>query len=205
MSFADLGSTSSAFPIHKTLLHRIKTCPSVPELTPLMNSSVLESWMFMYRSTDTSLPLYSVSPHFNRTTMSLSTLYYVSMRFCTCSHLLERDVQALKEWSWVEGCDCLCMREWPSGCICDKVTGFSYCHSHCFLVAFPLGSLPVVGAGVCCSERCCSCRQLEKVHRRKVSQCSEVHAPLLPISSAPSASMTVQLKVGSAWGRGCCV
>jgi hypothetical protein len=78
VSFVAFRSTSSALPIHRTLLHRIKTCPNVPELTPLTNSSVLESWMFMYRSTDTSLPLYSVSPHFNRTTMSLSTLYEIS-------------------------------------------------------------------------------------------------------------------------------
>ncbi|KAH9865373.1 hypothetical protein J1614_008956 [Plenodomus biglobosus] len=46
-SFVALGSTSSALPIQSTLLHRIKTWPSVPELTPLTNSSVLESWMFM--------------------------------------------------------------------------------------------------------------------------------------------------------------
>ena len=78
VSFPVFGSTSSALPIQRTLLHRIRTWPRVPELTPLTNSSVLESWMFMYRSTETSLPLYSVSPHFNRTTMSLSTLWFVS-------------------------------------------------------------------------------------------------------------------------------
>lgn len=78
VSLAVLGSTSSALPIQSTLLHRISTCPSVPELTPFTNSSVLESWMFMYRSTETSLPLYSVSPHLRRTTMSLSTLRGVS-------------------------------------------------------------------------------------------------------------------------------
>jgi hypothetical protein len=74
VSLVCLGSTSSALPIQSTLLHRMSTWPSVPELTPPTNSSVLESWMFMYRSTETSLPLYSVSPHFRRTTMSLSTL-----------------------------------------------------------------------------------------------------------------------------------
>ena len=78
VSLVALGSTSSALPIQSTLLHRMRTCPSVPELTPLTNSSVLDNWMFMYRSTETSLPLYSVSPHFNRTTMSLSTLGHVS-------------------------------------------------------------------------------------------------------------------------------
>jgi hypothetical protein len=47
VSLVAFGWTSSALPIHRTLLHRIKTCPRVPELTPPTNSSVLESWMFM--------------------------------------------------------------------------------------------------------------------------------------------------------------
>jgi hypothetical protein len=79
VSFDAFGSTSSALPIQRTLLHRMRTWPNVPELTPPTNSSVFESWMFMYRSTETSLPLYSVSPHFKRTTISLSTLFHVSM------------------------------------------------------------------------------------------------------------------------------
>jgi hypothetical protein len=79
VSLATFGSTSSALPIHKTLLHRMRTWPSVPELVPSMNSSVSESWMFIYRSTEISLPLYSVSPHFRRTTISLSTLPRVSL------------------------------------------------------------------------------------------------------------------------------
>ncbi len=43
VSLVAFGSTSVALPIQSTLLHRIKTCPRVPELTPLTNSSVLES------------------------------------------------------------------------------------------------------------------------------------------------------------------
>lgn len=48
----------------------INTCPNVPVCFLSMYSSVLLSCMFMYESTLTNWPLYSVWAHFSRTTTS---------------------------------------------------------------------------------------------------------------------------------------
>lgn len=69
-----LLSSSPPFEIHSTLLHRINTSPSTPLLLASTNSSVLRSWMFMYESTLTRSPWYSVCPHFRRMMTLLPTL-----------------------------------------------------------------------------------------------------------------------------------
>ena len=52
--------------MYKTLLQRIKTSPNIPANCPLMYSSVLVSWRFMYASEDASSPWYSW-PHLSLT------------------------------------------------------------------------------------------------------------------------------------------
>ena len=52
----------------------MRTWPRLPPLFPSTNSSVFESWMFMYESTLINRPLYSVCPHFSRTMISSLTL-----------------------------------------------------------------------------------------------------------------------------------
>ena len=54
--------------------HRTSTWPRLPEFWPSTNSSVSTSCRFMYWSTLTRRPLYSVVPHFRRTRTSFSTL-----------------------------------------------------------------------------------------------------------------------------------
>lgn len=62
-AFDTLGLTESCPCMYAYL---IKTWPRVPVLLRSMNSSVSLSCMFMYESTLTRRPLYSVCPHFNR-------------------------------------------------------------------------------------------------------------------------------------------
>jgi len=65
MSIFSFFSSSSGTPrMYKTLLHLIRTSPRVPADCPSIHSSVLASWRFMYASTDTRKPLYSI-PHFS--------------------------------------------------------------------------------------------------------------------------------------------
>ena len=54
--------------------YRMSTCPRLPVFFPLIHSSVPVSWMFMYESTDTSRPEYSVWPHLSRMMTSSLTL-----------------------------------------------------------------------------------------------------------------------------------
>ena len=58
------------YTFRKKKTYLIKTCPRLPVLDPSINSSVLESWTFMYESMLTRRPLYSVWPHFSRTKTS---------------------------------------------------------------------------------------------------------------------------------------
>jgi len=61
------SSSSSSTPrMYNTLLHLIRTSPRLPERAPSMYSSVFASCKFMYPSTDTRNPLYSI-PHFSLT------------------------------------------------------------------------------------------------------------------------------------------
>lgn len=62
-----LISSSRSPRTNSTLLHRISTSPRLPAGSPLIYSSVSASCMFMYESTDTRIPLYSI-PHFKRAT-----------------------------------------------------------------------------------------------------------------------------------------
>jgi hypothetical protein len=69
--------------------YRIKTCPKLPVLFPSMNSSVPWSWTFMYESTLTSVPLYSVSPHLRRM-MTSSLMLRLEMLAFRCPLCLQR-------------------------------------------------------------------------------------------------------------------
>lgn len=79
---SNLAKTASHSDTHGDRTNLISTCPRLPVLLLSMNSSVFESWMFMYESTLINRPLYSVWPHFNRTMTSSLTLPEVLVSPC---------------------------------------------------------------------------------------------------------------------------
>lgn len=78
----------------------MKTRPRVPVGFPSMNSSVSRSSTFMYESMLSRSPLYSVWPHFRRTTTWVATLRELAWSQSCGSN---QGVPSLKEGSRVDG------------------------------------------------------------------------------------------------------
>jgi hypothetical protein len=82
--------TSSAFPIQRTLLHRIRTCPRVPELTPLTKSSVFETSDLMF----SGATLWEMELTSDDMTRTLLPLFQLQRRRCN-GHLDKRRLMLL--------------------------------------------------------------------------------------------------------------